>query len=459
MVEILPSNLSKKQVERMLSDITPDELVRAKKHSLTPLADLFLFKGLPGGATVVDVNGKEYIDCTSQAYTLGLGYVHPDVIFTVQNQMTRLTHVRYACPTIPRIKLINLLTNIFHMDKVCFNNSGAGMAVEAAMKLTMINKPNAHTFVVMWRGYHGNSLSLVGSASHPAPGLIRYNGFASGIFVRVPYPYCYRCPVDQKYPECGLACLDLVKKIMENGFNTPVAGLLIEPMQGSGGQVPTPPGYLKGLKRLCEDNNILLIYDEAQTGFGRIGKWCAAEYYNVWPDLMVLSKALGGGFPIGATMAREGIEGFTSAEEHTTFGSNPIMFAASLANIEIIRKLDLLHKAEVLGRYLTQRLMELKDKYEIIGDIRGPGLFVGIELVKDRVSKEPADKEAEILLSESLKRGVIFELNMPTMTREGMAYRNVIKIKPPLTITRSQLDLTLDVFEQGLKGIQCKAGI
>jgi len=457
LAKISPSVLSKDQIESMLSDITQAEIVRAKEHSLTPLADLVLFKGFPGGPTVVDISGNEYIDCTSQAYTLGLGYVHPDVIYAVQRQMTRLTHVRYACPTIPRIKLINRLTEIFNMAKVCFNNAGAGMAIEAAMKLAMINRPRAHSFITMWRGYHGNSLSLVGGASHPAPGLIRFKGFASDVFVRVPYPYCYRCPIDREYPECGLACLDLIKKIVETGLNTPAAGLLIEPMQGSGGQVPTPPGYLKGLKQLCEDNNILLIYDEAQTGFGRIGKWCAAEYYGVWPDLMILSKALGGGFPIGATMAREGIEGFTAAEEHTTFGSNPIMFAAALANIEVIRKLDLLHKAEVLGSYLTRRLRELQDKYEIIGDVRGPGLFVGVELVKDRTSKEPADKEAEILLAESLKRGVIFELNMPTLIRGGSVYRNVVKIKPPLTITEQQLDLVLEVFEQGLKAFKTES--
>jgi 4-aminobutyrate aminotransferase-like enzyme len=437
----------------MVSDISEAEITRARERSLTPLGEPVLFRGSSAGATVTDISGREYIDCTSQAYTLGSGYVHPDVLFAVQTQMSRLTHVRYTCPTISRIKLINCLTEILQMPRICFNNAGAGMAVEAALKLAIINRPHARSFIVMWRGYHGNSLALVGGASHPALGLIRFEGFGSGRFVRVPYPYCYRCPVGEEYPGCGLRCLDLVKRTIETGLNTPAAGLLIEPMQGSGGQVPTPPNYLKGLKQLCEDYGILLIYDEAQTGFGRIGKWCAAEYYGVWPDLMAISKALGGGFPIGATMARIGLGSFTAAEEHTTFGSNPIMFAAALANIEVIRKLDLLRRAETLGNYLTQRLRELQDRFEIIGDIRGPGLFIGVELVKDRSSKEPADKEAGTLVAQSLRKGVMFELNMPTPTGAAI-YRNVVKIKPPLTITEQQLDRVLQVLEEGLKS--CK---
>jgi len=450
------SVLSKDEVENLLTDITEEEEAEARKHSLTPIKDLFLFKGIAGTPLVKDIHDNEFIDCTSQAYTLGLGYVHPDVNYMVQRQMQRLTHVRYAIPTVPRLKLINKLTQIFPLEKVSFNNGGGGMAIEAAMKLAMINRPNAYSFMVMWHGYHGNSLGLIGGASHPAPTMIRFRGFGSGRYVRVPFPYCYRCPVGLKQPSCSLACLDLVKNMIEVGTNTPIAGLIIEPMQGSGGQVPAPKEYLKGLKELCEDNDILLIFDEAQTAFGRIGKWSAAEYYGVWPDIMALSKTLGGGFPIGATMARDGIEGFTAPEEHTTYGSNPVMFAAALATINIIEKLDLVHRSEMLGKYVTKRLKEMQESYEIIGDIRGPGLFTGVELVKDRISKEPADEETKTLLDESLKRGIILEVNMPTVIRGNVTGQNVVKIKPPLTITEEQLDRVLDVFEECLRICQKK---
>lgn len=451
MEEIKPHVLSEEEIDRMLSEVKEQEINDAKIRSLTPLKQLILYEGTPGGATVRDVQGNEYLDCTAQAWTLGLGYVHPDVIFAALTQMRRLTHVRYAIPTIPRIKLINRLTEILGFERVSFNNAGGGMAVEAAMKLALINRPGARSFITYWRAYHGNSLALIGGASHPAPTLIRFEGFGSGRFIKVPFPYCYRCPLKQRHPACSLMCLDIVKKTIENSTDMKVAGLIIEPIQGSGGQVPVPPGYLKELKQLCDSNQILLIYDEAQTAFGRVGRWSAAELYGVKPDIMALTKTLGGGFPIGATLAREELKGFTPAEEHTTFGSNPIMFAAALVNLEIIRKLDLPKRAEVLGKYITKRLKELQDRYEIIGDVRGPGLFIGIEFVKDRKTKEPADKETEEFIVESFKRGVLFERSMPSFIKGSATMQNVLKIKPPLIITEEQVERMLNVFDECIK--------
>lgn len=317
-------------------------MTRARQYSLTPLKEDVLFQGLPGSAIVKDITGKAYIDCTAQAWTLNAGYCHPDVLAAVAAQMRYLTHVRYGYPTVPRIKLINRLPELFPGDlkKVVLTNQGGGAAIEAAMKLALINRPGASTFLVSWRGYHGASLATI-AASHYMPFVTRFPGFGLGHFVKFPYPHC---PIKLEPERCSLACLELVEGAIRYGANTPVAGLIIEPMQGAGGQVPTPPGYLAGLKEICRRYDILPIYDECQTAFGRIGAMSAAEYYGVAPDIMVLSKGMGGGFPIGATLAREDLKGFSPMEEHTAFASNPVMMAAALATIEVILRLDLLRR-------------------------------------------------------------------------------------------------------------------
>jgi 4-aminobutyrate aminotransferase-like enzyme len=226
-----------------------------------------------------------------------------------------------------------------------------------------------------------------------------------------------------------------------------IAGLIIEPMQGAGGQVPTPPGYLAGLKEICHKHDIFLIFDECQTAFGRIGAMSAAEYYGVEPDMIVLSKGMGGGFPIGALAARADLKGFTVVEEHTTFGSDPLPFAAALANIEVIERMGLCERARTLGEKVTAYLRQLQEEVEIIGDVRGPGLFIGVELVEDRESKTPATERAAAFVEVAKKFGVIFDLSMPDIVDGRPTKRNVIKIKPPLTITDEELDRVLETLK------------
>jgi 4-aminobutyrate aminotransferase-like enzyme len=460
-----PEVLSEDEVELLLTQVTEEEVSRARELSLTPLKEQILVEGLPGSAVVRDSSGKEYIDCTAQAWTLNSGYCNPDVLYTVAEQMKRLTHVRYGYPTIPRIKLINRLSELFpgNLRKVAINNEGGGFGIEAAMKLAMINKPGATTFLTAWRGYHGASLATI-PASHYMPYLTRFPGYGLGHYAKFPYPYCYRCPLGLERESCALDCLQLVEGVIKYGANTPVAGLIIEPMQGPGGMIPTPDGYLAGLKELCGKHDIFVIYDEAQTAFGRVGAMSASELYGVPPDMVALTKALGGGFPIGALLAREDLKRFTEVEEHTTFGANPVMMAAALASIEVVLRKDLPGRAKRLGEQVTARLREFQDRYEIIGDIRGPGLFIGIELVEDRESKTPAFERAVAFLEIAMQLGVIFDVDMPELAGMMPTRRNVIKIKPVLTITDEQIEKALQVFEICLQKVsalsdQEKAGI
>ena len=443
-----PEVLSEEEVRQLLTEVTEEEVGKARQLSLTPLKEQILVEGIPGSAIVRDSTGREYIDCTAQAWTLNSGYCNPDVLYTVAEQMKRLTHVRYGYPTIPRIKLINRLPELFpgNLRQVVLNNEGGGFALEAAMKLAMVNKPGATTFLTAWRAYHGASLATI-PASHYMPYLTRFPGYGLGHYVKFPYPYCYRCPAALERETCSLACLKLVEGAIKYGANTPIAGLIIEPIQGPGGMIPTPPGYLAGLKELCQKYGIFLIYDEAQTTFGRVGAMSATELYGVPPDMMALTKALGGGFPIGALLVREDLKKFTEVEEHTTFSSNPVMMAAALASIEVILRKDIPSRTKRLGEQVTARLKEFQDEYEIIGDIRGPGLFIGVELVEDRESKEPAFERAIAFLEIATQLGVIFDVDMPDLARGLPTRRNVIKIKPVLTITDEQMEKALQVFE------------
>lgn len=450
-----PQVLSQDEIRALLTEISDEEVEQARANSLTPLKREVLYEGLPASALVRDTTGKEYIDCTAQAWTLNTGYGHPDVLAAVVEQMRHLTHVRYGYPTIPRLRLINRLPTLFpgNLRRVALTNQGGGTCIEAAMKLALVNRPGASTFLVAYRGYHGSTLATL-AASQYMEGLVRFPGWGLDHFVKFPFPNCYRCPVGYTPPAnwggsraCGLACLELVEQALHYGVSSPVAGLVIEPMQGAGGQVPAPPGYLAGLKEICHRHNVLLIYDESQTAFGRIGAMSAAEYYGVAPDIMVLTKGLGGGFPVGAVLAREDLGGFTFVEEHTTFGSNPIAFAAALASIEVILRLDLPGRARALGERATARLRHMQEERPLIGDVRGPGLFIGVELVEDRETRTPATERAAALVEMAGHQGVIFDLDMPEIVQGRPTRRNVVKIKPPLTITEGQLDQALDVFE------------
>lgn len=450
-----PQVLSHDEIHAMLNEISEEELAEAKGHSLVNLKRQVLYEGEPGGATVTDIKGNQYIDCTSQAWSLNVGYCHPDVMATVVEQMRHLTQVRYGYATIPRIKLLNRLPKLFpgNLTKVVLNNQGGASGIEAAMKLAMVNKPGATVFLTAYRGYHGSSLGTL-AASHYMRGLQRFPGFGREHFVKFPYPHCYRCPVGRELRTCSLACLELVEQRILYGATAPIAGLIIEPMQGAGGQVPTPPGYLEGLKGICQRHGIFLIYDESQSAFGRCGAMSAAEYYGVAPDMIVLTKGLGGGFPVGAMLARQDLEGFTAAEEHTTFSSNPVSFAAALAAIEVTLRLDLPGRAAKLGERATARLRHMQEDHPLIGDIRGPGLFIGVELVEDPQTKVPSTERATALVEIAAKYGIIFDVDMPEVVEGRPTFRNTIKIKPPLTITEDQLDRALHVFEQVLQQVE-----
>ena len=391
------------------------------------------------GALVWDQSGKEYVDCTSQAWSLNVGYCHPKVIAAVAEQIKLFTHIRTSFDTVPKLLLAKKLAELApgNLKKVTYSLTGSD-ANEGAIKLAMRNR-DGDTFVALWDGYCGRTLGTM-SLSWPHPD----NRFRAwmGPVVRIPQAYCYRCPLHMEYPKCKLACVDFARDAIKKGTNGPPVALVMEPVQGNGGMIDFPPDYYPAIRKLCDELGMLLIFDEIQTGFGRLGTWFGAELYNTIPDIMVIGKGLGGGFPLFGLLSREDLKPFSPGDHSFTFAHFPVSMVAALATIEVIEEEHLLERARKLGAQATARLKAMQDKYEMIGDIRGPGLMIGVELVKDRKTKEPAREEAHRFVDEGLKRGVIFG------EAKYAGLGNIVKIKPPLVTTETQLDRALDVFEE-----------
>jgi 4-aminobutyrate aminotransferase-like enzyme len=233
----------------------------------------------------------------------------------------------------------------------------------------------------------------------------------------------------------------MIGKFIENSLDEKPIALLMEPVQASGGMIPFPDAAYPALRALCDRYDMLLIWDEIQTGFGRLGTMFAAELYKTLPDILIFGKAIGGGFPLAGSLQRDGVRGFEPGDHSFTFGHFPVSMVAGLATLEVMEKEGHLANCRKIGAYFTRRLKELHGKYELLGDVRGPGLMIGIELVKDRQTKAPARKETERFVEEGYKRGVLFGHSKYA----GMG--NVVKIKPPLVMSEAEAERVMEVFE------------
>ena len=391
------------------------------------------------GASLWDSNGKEYIDCTSQAWSLNVGHCHPRVVEAVTEQVQKFTHIRTSFETAPKLLLAKKLSELGpgRLKKVGFCLTGSD-ANEGAVKLALRNR-TSDQIVTLWDGYHGRTLSTI-NMSWPHPN----NRFTAwgGPVLRIPQAYCYRCPFELTYPSCGLECARFARQTIQHASAEAPAALMMEAMQGNGGMIDFPAEFHLAMRRMCDDMGMLLVYDEIQTGFGRVGEWFASSLYGVEPDIMVIGKGLGGGFPIFGTLSRDDLKPYSPGDHSFTFAHFPVSMAAALASIEAIETENLLERGRRLGAAITARLLEMRDRYELIGDVRGPGLMIGVELVKSKKTKEPARQEAHDFVQEGLKRGVIFGES------KYLGLGNIVKVKPPLVITDAQVERTLDVFEE-----------
>ncbi|MBA7632652.1 5-aminovalerate aminotransferase DavT [subsurface metagenome] len=430
----------------MCNSVNQQEIKVGKQALLSgwgEMVDLVVSHGK--GAVFWNIQGKEYIDCTSQAWSINTGFNHPRVINAVRKQLDKVTHVRSTFYSLPQLQLAKKLSDIApgegskKLKRVSFCLHGS-VATEGAMKIALKSKSGGQ-FLSLYNGYHGRTLGSM-SVSWPHPN----NDFLSymGNVVRVPSAYCYRCPFNLEYPKCNLQCADFIDEAIEKMPDGKICALIMEPIQGNGGQIIFPPEFHSRMRQICDKYEILLIYDEVQTAFARVPAMFCCQLYNVVPDIIIYGKALGGGFPIAGTLSREGLARFSGGDHGFTFGHSPISLAAALENLRIIEDENLLERSRKLGDYILIELNKMKEKYELIGDVRGCGLMIGVELVKDRKTKDPARKGAQDFVNEALKRGVLFG------TSRYLGLGNVVKIKPPAVITEEQVNRALEVFEKVL---------
>ncbi|MBI3945995.1 MAG: aminotransferase class III-fold pyridoxal phosphate-dependent enzyme [Armatimonadetes bacterium] len=406
---------------------------------------LLLGGGTPGpmlvrgkGVRVWDDAGHSYLDCTSQSWALYLGHCHPEINAAISAQLEEMGHIHQGFHTRNRYAFAAKLAQLAppKLNRVSFT-VGGGPAIEAAMKIAVRNNPAASEFISLWDGYHGTTLGTMGASwiSTRARGSFSGGSFYTSLtrnFTRVPNPYCYRCPLGQTPGQCKLDCAHVLRKTLERGINGPCAGVIMEPLQASGGQIPFPKAYLQEVRAICDEFKVPLIFDEIQT-YMRIGSYYAANYYGVEPDIICLGKALGAGLPIAAIIIADHLRGFgPEVEELHTFANNQVSQAAGLKLIEIIQRDDVLENANTQGAWFAAQLRELQKRYPEIGDIRQVGMHIGVEFVADPETKRPLDDETPKIRQEGIARGALFGL--------GGVRRNVLKIKPPLIITRREAE-------------------
>ncbi len=401
------------------------------------------------GAIVEDVDGNKYIDLNAGIAVMNVGHSHPKVVEAIRRQAERLQHYSltdfyYEEAVTAAEKLIGI--SPVSDARVFFTNSGTE-SIEGSLKFARYFFGGSRQYFIAFLGaFHGRtfgSLSLTASKAHYRKG---FSPMVPGV-IHVPYPYTYRCPFRTDDPlECGDAVLGYIEDWVFTKLVDPseVAAIVVEPIQGEGGYVVPPDNFLPGLRRICDKNGILLIDDEVQAGMGRTGRWFAIEHWNVKPDIMALAKAIGGGLPLGAVVVRGDIAGTLTKGSHAnTFGGNPIAVAAMSAVIDVIKEESLLDRASRLGEETLKFFNELKEKYEIIGDVRGKGLMIGVELVRNRRTKEPASRELAEVIEKSFKRGVV-------VIGSGLS---TIRIAPPLVIEEQHLFKALDIIAGVLKEV------
>jgi 4-aminobutyrate aminotransferase len=417
------------------------ELVKKDESLISPSYVRFypLVVESGSGCIVKDVDGNEYIDFNSGLACLNVGHNHPKVISAIKSQCDRFLHYSntdfYYREAIDLAEKLTEITPGKGEKKVFFGNSGTE-AIEAAIKLAKWHT-RKQLFIGFINAFHGRT---VGALSFTASKLTQKRYFfplMPGV-IHVPYAYCYRCPFRLTYPECHYWCVDFIDEFVLQKYAPPedVAALLFEPIQGEGGYVIPPPEYFQRIKKLADKYGLLLIGDEVQSGMGRTGKWFAIEHWNVEPDILCIAKALASGLPLGATVAKAKIMDWVGGSHASTFGGNPVSCAAASAVIDVIKEDRLLENANKQGTYILKRLEELREESEIVGDVRGKGLMIGMEIVEDKENKKPSANKANEIMVRSWKRGVV-------VITCGVS---TIRIAPPLNITRELIDAALDII-------------
>jgi 4-aminobutyrate aminotransferase len=391
------------------------------------------------GKWLFDADGRKYLDFFGGIVTVGLGHCEPRVTAAIEKQVRTLQHVSTLFPTIPIVDLAETLAELFPGEKpakVFFTNSGTE-AIETAILSARVHTQRTEV-VALRQGYHGRTLLSMSLTAHAG---WRLGGVQDPAIRHAMAPYCYRCPLALKYPDCGVACANDVEDVIKTTTSGRPAAVIAEPIMGVGGFITPPKEYHGIVADIARRYEALYIADEVQTGCGRTGgKWFGIEQWGVKPDIVVAAKSLGNGHPIGATIARAPIADSFKGLTISTFGGNPVTMVAAKAVVDVIAKDRLMDNAATVGAHFRSRLDALAEKHAVVGEVRGMGLMQGIELVKDRKTKEPAPEATAAVLEAAKDKGLIIG--------KGGLYGNVLRISPALNVTQGDADQAADILDQ-----------
>lgn len=395
------------------------------------------------GASMTDVDGKTYIDFAGGIGVNNVGHRHPKVVQAIKDQADLFIHTCFHVamyePYVELAEKLNDLAPGKFQKMTMFANSGAE-AVENAVKISRYATKRSG-IICFDNAFHGRTQLAMSLTSKIKPYKLNFGPFVPEIY-RMPYAYCYRCPFNLKYPSCETACADYLEEFfIGNVAPENTAAVIAEPIQGEGGFITPPPEYFPKLQKICAKYDIPLIIDEIQSGAGRTGKFFAIEHWGIEPDIITLAKSFAGGMPLSAVIGRkELMEAPHVGGLGGTYGGNPLSCRAALAVLEILFDDGLLKTAQSLGEILLERFTSLQKDHEIIGEVRGKGPMLGLELVRDRITKAPATEMANKLVQLCYEKG-LFILSCGN-------YGNIIRTLMPLVITKEELDKGLSILEE-----------
>jgi 4-aminobutyrate aminotransferase-like enzyme len=393
------------------------------------------------GKWLYGADGKKYLDFFGGIVTVALGHCDPRVVGAIEKQARTLQHVSTLFPTLPIVELAEKLSSIFPGErpaKVFFTNSGTE-AIETAILSARLHTQRTEV-VALRHGYHGRSMLSMSLTAHAG---WRLGGVYDPGVRHAMAPYCYRCPLKLDPKNCGTACAQDVEEVIKTTTSGRPAAFIAEPIMGVGGFITPPRDYFPIVAEIAKRYDALYVADEVQTGWGRTGgKWFGIEQWGVKPDILVAAKSLGNGHPVGATLARKDVADSFKGLTISTFGGNPVTMAAARAVVDAIEQDKLMDNAATVGAHFRARLDALQEKHAVVGEVRGMGLMQGIELVKDKQSKEPAPQAVAAVMEGTKARGLIIG--------RGGLYGNVLRISPPLNVTAADADQAADVIDQAL---------
>ena len=402
------------------------------------------------GVVIEDVDGNEFLDFSAGIAVVSTGHCHPEVVSAIQKQAAELIHMSgtdfYYESMVTLAERLSKIAPMPGPHRVYYGNSGTE-AVEAALKLARYHTKRQH-IIAFFGAFHGRTMGALSLTSSKPQQRRRFAPLMPGV-THVPYPNLYRRPAGTDAAEYARDCARFIEQKLLKTTLPPeeVAAIFVEPIQGEGGYLVAPPEFLQELRRICDEHGILLVADEVQSGMGRTGKWWAVEHAGVQPDIITVAKGIASGMPLSAMITRADIMDWIPGSHASTFGGNPVCIAAALATLDVLEREGRQNAAGV-GQHILDRISTWPKNHPMVGDVRGRGLMIGVEIVQDQKTKAPAKEARDRVEQLAFQRGVLFL----------GAGETALRIAPPLIVTREQADVALDVLEECISIIEKEAG-